>query len=192
MLSSTVQPSRMVINQDLVKYHPFYGTYTEYQKNYNVFQQDPYNPANASTSSTYLKDLGNVQNNYRYAAGWTAGEPYYTLMSDQSLAFMSKMITGYLQGVHPEGKNIIVPESTIRSVADAIYSNGASNTQTEQQMVIRLIVDKIREEFDQIETNNTLSAWVQNYDGTNGLKQFNNIKLNNKGMNWNTNMMWKY
>ena len=201
LLSNLVTPSRqfaksvlnesMNINEENIKYHPFYRTYTEYNQQFSPFMEQHSNPATQTTSYKYIEGNRNALSDYRYAA-FTPGEPYLALMSNISLEYMSKMITGYLKGVHPEGKNIIVPQSTIESIADSIYMNENSDVQTMQQMVINLVSNKIREEYDQVITNNKLDAYVQNYDGTYGIKQFSGVKLNNRGMNWNTNMAWKY
>jgi hypothetical protein len=49
-----------------------------------------------------------------------------------------------------------------------------------QKMVISYIVDYIRTEFNNTMKNYSYSAWVQKYDQETGLKQFDDIKLNNK------------
>jgi len=200
MLSSLVTPTKYFKTDDEYvvskinkqAYHPYYGVYTEFQKPYSAWNQDPYNPARESNDyKDSMVGMRNANYNYRFPA-FTPQESYLALFSDVSVQFMSKMITGYLKGVHPENKNIIVPNATILSVCDSVYNNDKSDTGTMQQMVIQMIVNKIREEFDQVETNNKLDNWVINYDGTYGIKQFNNIKLNDKGMNWNTNFQWRY
>jgi len=111
-------------------------------------------------------------------------------MSDKSIAFMSRIITKQLDGVHPEGKNIIVPNDTIRSVADSIYQTSVQSADVMQKMTINYITNAIRDEYQQIENNNKLDIWVTKYDIDSGLQQFNGIKLNSKQRHWGT--MWNY
>ena len=103
---------------------------------------------------------------------------------------MSKMITHFLRGVHPEGKNIIVPESTIKSVGDSVFQNTFQSAQVMQEMIINFIVESIKAEYETVHKNNQLSAWVQKYDQETGLKQFNGVKLNNKMRS--AYMQWRY
>jgi hypothetical protein len=199
MLSTQVQPSASyqinMLNPDAIihpqyeKFHPYYKVDKDFNQDYSIYKQK----ANSNNSYQLLDDMGNAHMNYRVPIGYVGDQNYKTFMSDHSVAFMSKMITKYLQGVHPEGKNIIVPETTIRSVADSVFVNDINDAGTMQQMCISLIVNKIKEEYEQINQNNKLSIWVQNYDGAYGIKQFNGVKLNNLGLNnWNATMQWRY
>ena len=49
-----------------------------------------------------------------------------------------------------------------------------------QKMVISFIVNSIAQEYETLEKNNSLSAWVQLYDTSTGMKKMDGIKLNNK------------
>ena len=197
MLSDLVQPTAVfqlpqdpVVHPGFKKFHPYYKIDKQYNQTYSIYNQK----ANSNNSYTLMEGMGNAMNNYRRPAGYSPDQNYLAFLSDKSVRFMSNMITKYLKNVHPEGKNIIVPDTTIRSVADSIYTNDVNDVSTMQTMCVSLIVTKIREEFDQFTTNNKLSAWVQNYDGTNGIKQFNDAKLNNLGVrgNWTSTMQWRY
>ena len=103
---------------------------------------------------------------------------------------MSKMITSLLKGVHPEGKNIIVPTETIQSVADSVFQNTGQSAQVMQEMVINYIVESIKTEYANEQKNNAYSPWVQRYDQETGLKQFSDVKLNNKMRS--AYMQWRY
>jgi hypothetical protein len=169
--------------------HPYYNTFTDYQKPY-TFYNDQKLGNNVSTSSKNYSGEFPINSNYRYAAGYMPSDRYMAFFSDQSIKFMSSMITHQLKGVHPEGKNIIVPDSTIRSVADSVYQNTFQSAQVMQEMVIGFIVESIRTEYETITKNNNLSAWVQKYDQETGMKQFNGVKLNNKMRS--AYMQWRY
>ena len=162
--------------------HPYYKVYTDFQKPYNYWS--PGHVAN-STTTNYQQTSGEypINNNLRYAAGWyTNADRYNSFFSKQSIAYISQTITQFLNGVHPEGKNIIVPEATILSVADSVYQYTGQPADVMQRMVIQYIVDTIKTEYVTINKNNDLNIWVTRYDQSSGLKQFNDVKLNKKGL----------
>ncbi len=169
--------------------HPYYKVWKNLTTEYNPFEGAKYNINNETTTSDVYKGLHSINNNYRYFA-WSSGDRYDTLMSNQSVQFMSKLITNGLKGVHPEGKNIIVPDDTIRSVADSIYETSVQSADVMQKMVINYIIGTIKNEYQTIENNNKLDIWVTKYDVESGLQQFNGIKLNNKQRHWGT--IWNY
>lgn len=111
-------------------------------------------------------------------------------MSQASMRLMSTEITRKLTGVHPEGKNIVVPDEMIRSVADSMYENNRMDIKALQEMTINYIVNTIRTEYDVINNNNKLSIWVTKYDIDSGLQRTNGIKLNRKQRN--SYYYWKY
>lgn len=127
--------------------------------------------------------------NYRYY-GWQGSDRYNTLFSDASVKFMSKMITNMLYGVYPNKKTVVVPDETIRSVADSVYNSSFANADQMQKMVVNYIVNWIQSEADTINKNNNLSIWVQKYDTDTGMKKFDGIKLNQKQRSHYT--VWKY
>jgi hypothetical protein len=45
---------------------------------------------------------------------------------------------------------------------------------------VSLIVRAIKDEYETIAKNNSYSIWVTKYDTESGLKQFDDVKLNNK------------
>lgn len=169
--------------------HPYYKVWKNLTTKYNPFEGAKYNINNETTTSDVYKGLHSINDNYRYFA-WSSGDRYNALMSNQSVEFMSKLITNGLKGVHPEGKNIIVPEDTIRSVADSIYETSVQSADVMQKMVINYIIGTIKNEYQTIENNNKLDIWVTKYDVESGLQQFNGIKLNNKQRHWGT--IWNY
>ncbi len=169
--------------------HPYYREWKNLTTAYNPFEGSKYNINNETTTSDTYKGLHSVNRNYRYA-GFVSGDRYDTLMSNGSIKLMSSMITDGLKGVHPEGKNIIVPDDTIRSVADSIYETTAQDANIMQKMVINYIITWIKNEYETIEKNNTYDIWKTKYDLDSDLQQTNGIKLNNKQRHWGT--MWNY
>jgi hypothetical protein len=152
----------------------------------------PYNPLNntsQSENSDVYKGLGKINNNYRYFA-FQSRDIYNYFLSKSSIHLMSTEITRKLHGVHPEGKNIIVPDDTIMSVADSMYENNRMDVKVLQEMTINYVVNTIKSEYEMTSNNNKLSAWVQKYDIDSGLTRFNDIKLNRKQRN--SYYYWKY
>lgn len=120
------------------------------------------------------------QKEYRYQVYASETEKKRLLFSKGSIDTMQKAITFFLQDVHPEGKNIVVPVSTIVSVADSFYETTPAHLDVLQRMVVNFIVNQIKEEYETVNKNNKLSVWVTKYDVESGMQQFNDIKLNNK------------
>jgi hypothetical protein len=144
-----------------------------------------YNSESTDASAIY-SGLGDIEKNYRYQLwgagnGMTTNGRYSFLRSQDSVDYISKNITKRLQGVHPDGKNIVLPNVTINSVIDSFYENNP-NTSGEvlQEMIINYIVNSIRSEFDTIIKNNKLSIWVTKMDIETGMKRVPDIKLNQK------------
>ena len=163
-----------------VQSHPYFLTYTDFQKPYDGFFTTQHLAQNPTTSTDNYSGEFPLNSNYRYAAGYMPGDRYMSLFAQSSIDLMSKLITKALAGVHPQGKNIIVPDATIQSVADSIYQNTGQSAQVMQQMVIAYIVESIKTEYANEQKNNAYSPWVQRYDQETGLKQFSDVKLNNK------------
>ncbi len=167
------------VNQNNILTHPYYLTYSDFQKPYNYWTPQN-NGNNDSTSFTNMKGEFPFNSNYRYAIGYNVNDRYITLFNINSIKFMSQAISQLLHGVHPEGKNIVVPDSTIKSVADSVYQNTWQDVNVMQQMIISIIVDDIKTDYANTTKNNNLSIWVTKYDQDSGLSQFNDVKLNNK------------
>jgi len=143
----------------------------------------PYKFQNYTSESRAARNylvLGDINNNYRYAK-YDGGNRYKSLFSRQNLQIISTEITKRLKGVHPEGKNIIVPDETILSVMESVFTK-TSNAELDvmMEMVTNYIVNQIKTEYETTEKNNKLSIWVTQYDITSGLKRFDGVKLNKK------------
>jgi hypothetical protein len=170
--------------------HPFLITYTDFQKPFDGFFSTQHNGNNPSTSTDNYKGEAPINGQYRYVVGYQGNDRYITFFNVNSINFMSKMITALLKGVHPQGKNIIVPNETIESVADSVFQNTGQSAQVMQEMVINYIVESIKTEYANEQKNNAYSPWVQRYDQETGLKQFSDVKLNNKMRS--AYMQWRY
>jgi len=168
--------------------HPYYNEWKNLTTPYTPFNSG-YNINNDTTSAETYNGLHSINSNYRYVA-FSPENRYNMLMSNNSIELMSRMITDGLKGVHPEGKRMIVPDSTIRSVADSIYETSNQNANIMQKMVINYIINWIKNEYETIEKNNTFDIWNTKYDLDSDLQQTNGIKLNNKQRHWGT--MWNY
>ena len=161
-----------------VRLHPDYAQYADEEAGWNAFGKGTqFNANNQTTSANSLKGLYPYQNGYRYFA-WNGSDRYNALYSPRSIQFMSEMITKGLQGVHPEGKKIIVKDDIIKSVADSIFQSSFSNAEQMQAMVTSYIINHIKNETQMIQQNNKLSIWITNYNVDSGMKKFDGIKLN--------------
>ena len=156
------------------------------------FKFTDYNSESTDASKIY-GGLGNLNGRYRYVVGYNGainGQRYPSLMSQPSVNYMSVEITKKLVGVHPEGKNIIMPDETIRSVAESMFEANYMPVDVLQEMTVNFIANSVRSEFQTIQKNNELSVWITNYDVGSGMKKFSDIKLNKKSRT--NNMQWKY
>jgi hypothetical protein len=133
-----------------------------------------------SRQSKNFLQLGDINNNYRYHK-YEGRDRYNSLFTKSSLNTISNEITKRLIGVHPEGKNIILPNETILSVMEAVHTK-TSNASLDvmMEMVVTYIVNQIKTEYDIIQKNNKLSIWVTNLDVTTGMQRFSDVKLNRK------------
>ena len=144
----------------------------------------PYKFQNYTSQSNSSRDamggLGDINNNYRYLS-FKGRQRYDDIYSKQTVSRISVEITKKLKGVHPEGKNIIVPVETISSVIDSVYNKTPyAEFDVMVDMVINYIVNQIKTEYQTIQQNNKLSIWVTNLDITTGMTRFSAPKLNNK------------
>jgi|LauGreDrversion4_2_1035121.scaffolds.fasta_scaffold225011_2 hypothetical protein len=175
--------------------------YSPYDYSY-ISSNIPYKFTDYNSQSTdalnIYKGLGDINKNFRHVL-WGAGngtdkyfggDKYRILFSKDSLDNMSKQITKRLTGVHPDGKNIILPIATVSSVAESMYeNNNQMSLAVLQDMTVNYIVNQIRTEFDTIQTNNKLSLWVTKYDTDSNLQRVNGIKLNNKSIRGSASWM---
>jgi len=88
-------------------------------------------------------------------------EEYFTL---DTLETISGKCTEYLEGVHPEGKRIVVDHDVLRHVRDAIFDQARGPIFEMMDNVIGTVVSRIRNEFETIEQNGKLTRWVLKYD----------------------------
>jgi hypothetical protein len=116
---------------------------------------------------------------------------YYLFFSAKNIAFIRDEITNRLTGVHPEGKNIIVPDDTIVSVMDSIYDKNFHDVDKLTMMTIQFITDHIRNEFQVELQNSRLSAWIQYYPSDSGIRQYPPIKLRERAVSTYTTQ-WNY
>ncbi len=166
-----------------IRLHPDYAQYSDEEAGWNAWGKGTrYNANNQTTSSQTLKGQYPYQNGYRYFA-WNGSDRYNALYSPRSIQFMSEMITKGLQGVHPEGKKIIVKDDIIKSVADSIFQSSFSSAEQMQAMVVNYIINHIKNETQMIQQNNKLSIWVTKYDTNSNMQKLSqgDIKLNESG-----------
>ena len=133
-----------------------------------------------SRQSKNFLNLGDINNNYRYYQ-YDGRDRYNTLFSTASLNTISKEITTRLRGVHPEGKNIILPNETILSVMEAVHTKTTNaSLDVMMEMVINYVVNQVKTEYETTEKNNKLSIWTTNYTLDTGMQRFSDVKLNKK------------
>jgi hypothetical protein len=114
----------------------------------------------------------------RYAIYSSTTNKELILFSEPSIRKMSNQITYFLKGVSE--KDIIVPDEFIIEVSDSFYQNTPASLEQLQMMIVKYIVDYVKQEVYTIDKNNKLSIWVTKYDVESGLKQTSDVKLNNK------------
>ena len=161
--------------------HPYWNSYKNYQTPYSYWNSiSEKSMLNNTTSYKTYIGQDNINKDIRYAL-YTPRENYNTLFSKDSLELMQIAIRNSLEGIHPQGKHIIVPLETIRSIADSIYENSRREVHVMQAMIINYIVNNIKTEYDTIQKNNNMSIWNTKYTEETGMKSFDGIKLNNRG-----------
>jgi hypothetical protein len=151
------------------------------------------NKLSSSTDSAYLEvDTNAVNPWYRNVAYTASQDPdYTTLFGKESVNWMSAQITLRLKGVHPEGKDIAVPDSTILSVADSWFQKTQLTVEMLQEMIILHIVNQVRNDYELTKNNDKLTAWVQLYSMDTGLRQWSqpedwvNQKRRTYAWSWN-------
>lgn len=101
--------------------------------------------------------------------------------SRENIDDISNQITTRLEGVHPEGKHIIVPDDTIISIMDSVYTNMYRDMEQLKMIVISTIVEQIKNEFEITTQNNKLNIWKATlYSDELGIQQHEVIKVNRK------------
>tara|TARA_Y200000002_G_C22474381_1_gene576024 strand:- start:89 stop:652 length:564 start_codon:yes stop_codon:yes gene_type:complete len=148
------------------------------------FGTDLYTPFEITNENNKIDSACNYDkefdfNYYKYAA-WESNESVKTLFSKKILDATQKKITHLLKGVHPDGRDIIVPIETIGSVFSQfldksptnrelgdIYSRFIIENPNEKGLVqsiversMAVIVKTITNEYGMIENNKKLSIWT--------------------------------
>jgi hypothetical protein len=132
-------------------------------------------------SSTYNQDNNQLNKWMRYSVYSEADDlTQKGAFSRRSIDWMSGEITLRLTGIHPEGKRIKVPDSTILSVMDSVYNNGNLDVEQMRQQVVMYIVEAVKNDFQITENNDKLDIWITKLDMTSGMQKFNDVKLNEK------------
>lgn len=131
-----------------------------------------------------------------YAETTTGIEKYF---SPQTINKISSKITELLQGVHPQGKRLIVPNTEICHILDAVYRNYRpvtgdiysrynipnNNVNMLQDMIdqtIEIIVSQTKAEIGMQVANSKLSVWntVLGDFNTHELRSHDVIKISKK------------
>jgi hypothetical protein len=86
--------------------------------------------------------------------------------SKDRLVQIQERISKLLQGLHPEGKTIIVPIETIKHVLSRFFDNKRDNVWRMIDNSIETIVTQIRDEFEINESNSKLNNWIVKLDET--------------------------
>lgn len=144
-----------------------------------------------SCDDNYTKHVGYTENN-------ACIRKYYDISTVRTI---SHKVTELLQGVDPQNRPIIVPDSTICSVMNEIYTsyrpptgdiysryiipsgtNSESYVQNMIDQVIEVITSDVRNSLGMEECNRKLSIWTTVYGDFNseGLRQHAPIKVRNK------------
>jgi hypothetical protein len=140
-------------------------------------------------SEQYLRNIGFQTDN----------QTYLKLFSDDTIRFISEEVTSLLRGVSKDGRDIIVPDETIQSVLNNVYTNyrpqtgdiysrynikqfeGRDDANHVITETIQIIVDQVKNEFEISQANYDLDIWdsVLLGDGISrkGLRQYAPIKL---------------
>ena len=132
----------------------------------------------------YGKSLINeaYETNYpKYSLYEYSDEPVrHAFFNTSNLRYISNTITKKLQGVHPEGKKIIVPDQEILKMMTNVSLNNYNDINLMNDMVVNIIVDYIKDEFEMTAENNKLNIWVTQYTPDTTLRRNSEIKIRNK------------
>jgi hypothetical protein len=156
-----------------------------------------------SELSNYLdseQDFG-----YQSYVGWKNTSEGFVgieyLYSVENLTYLKSVIERSLDGVHPDGKHIIVPIEHIASVMSNIIQNAnrteigsiysryiipqkepRNDVRTINQQTVQAIVNMLRSQFEIEENNKKLTIWNTMYGDFNkeGLRAHPPIKLRNR------------
>lgn len=94
------------------------------------------------------------------------------------MSHISDEVTKGLNGVHPDGKKIIVSKENILSVMDSIYEQYPHVPIPKViSMVVSFIIGHVKDEFETIEKNNKLNIEVLKYTGEYGIRKYPILKI---------------
>lgn len=123
------------------------------------------------------------------------------LFSRENLENLSKIITSLLVGVHPEGRPIVVPLDKISAVLYSVYRFGTRpnigdihsryivpqaqprcDARDINNQTINIITRAIKDEFETIAQNKTLTVWTTVLGDFNeqGLRAYSTLKIRKK------------
>lgn len=170
---------------------------SEIQREAMQMTQTPYNRFQSSPSDNInrgLVDYTNIDPNkfYRYAVPvMSQSNLYKSVFAQPSVDWISDQITSRLNGVHPDNKNIIVPDNTILSVLDSYYNNGKfMDAELIRQQTVMFIVENIKNEYLSEKLNSKLSVWNTIFTPNMGMAQTNDIILNDRKRT--SSWVWNY
>lgn len=130
---------------------------------------------------------------YTPAYDWNKDPKYSNLLSEKIVRLCSTKITQLLEGVHPEGKEIIVPDNTIRHILSSKFKLFPSYDPPKIiDETVGHIVGFISNDFQAIKTNQQYSVWntILGTDNEYGMTAMPPIKLNRRERN--KFFVWKY
>jgi len=130
---------------------------------------------------------------YNPAYNWNSDKKYSALISDANIGMLSKKITELLEGIHPEGKKIVVPNETIRNVISSRFKTFQSfDISKINDETVSFIVGFVSSEFQSIKTNQNYSVWTTLLGTTNEHGLMPHAKLKTKERRRNTINVWNY
>jgi len=112
-----------------------------------------------------MDDFGPYQNSQYIGDVWKPSD-FHVYFAEKTTNMISEKVTRALIGVHPEGKQIVVPRETILQVQRSIYDNQRDNVWIMVDMVIETIYRRIKDEFEINEQNEKLNIWINKRDET--------------------------
>lgn len=135
----------------------------------------------------------NIYSFYNPAYEWNCDKKYSSLISDKNINMVSNKITELLQGIHPEGKKIVVPHDTIKHVISSKFKLFQSfDISKINEETISYIVGYVSSEFQSIKNNQNYSAWTTLLGSQNEHGLMPNPKIKLRERRPNSIMMWNY
>jgi hypothetical protein len=104
---------------------------------------------------------------------------YRDMIDPRNIKMASEKITQLLDGTHPEGKRILVPDSTIRQMIVSVFRSGTNYDVAKViEEAIGNIVQYIQDDYRTTQRNSTYSIWntVLGEENAHGLMPYAPIK----------------